>query len=70
MVLSFAVQLIFIGIMGLYIARIFLEVKRRPHHFVRRSIGFTPGWERETNAGQRPAESSAGPLVRARRHPD
>jgi dolichol-phosphate mannosyltransferase len=42
MVLSFGVQLIFIGIMGLYIARIFLEVKRRPHHFVRRSVGFTP----------------------------
>ncbi|HEY2290263.1 MAG TPA: glycosyltransferase family 2 protein [Thermoanaerobaculia bacterium] len=42
MVLSFAVQLIFIGIMGLYIARIFLEVKRRPHHFVQRSVGFPP----------------------------
>jgi polyisoprenyl-phosphate glycosyltransferase len=70
MVLSFAVQLIFIGIMGLYIARIFLEVKRRPHHFVRRSIGFSQVWERETNAGQKPAESLANPLVRARRHPD
>ena len=39
-VLTFAVQLIFIGIVGLYIARIFHEVKRRPHHFVARSCGF------------------------------
>jgi dolichol-phosphate mannosyltransferase len=40
MVLTFGAQLVFIGIMGLYMARLILEVKKRPHHFVQRSFGF------------------------------
>jgi polyisoprenyl-phosphate glycosyltransferase len=49
MVLTFGAQLVFIGIMGLYMARLILEVKKRPHHFVQRAFGFD---------GEAPAERS------------
>jgi len=40
LLLTFGVQLVFMGIIGLYLAKIFLEVKARPLYFVRRSAGF------------------------------
>lgn len=40
--LTFGVQLLFMGIFGLYISKIFIETKRRPPYFIQRSVGFGP----------------------------
>jgi glycosyltransferase involved in cell wall biosynthesis len=38
--LSLGLQLFFLGMFGLYLGKVFLEVKARPHYFVRRFVGF------------------------------
>ena len=38
--LSLGLQLFFLGMFGLYLGKVFVEVKRRPGYFVRRSVGF------------------------------
>ena len=40
LILSLGVQLFFLGMFGLYLGKIFLEVKQRPCYFVKRSVGF------------------------------
>ncbi len=40
---TFGVQLLFIGVVGLYLARIFIEVKHRPEYFVWRSVNYPGG---------------------------
>lgn len=39
-VLSMGVQLTFLGMFGLYLGKIFIEVKRRPLYFVKGTVGF------------------------------
>ena len=38
--LSLGLQLFFLGMFGSYLGKVFMEVKRRPGYFVRRSVGF------------------------------
>jgi glycosyltransferase involved in cell wall biosynthesis len=40
LILSLGLQLFFLGMFGLYLGKVFLEVKDRPCYFVKRSIGF------------------------------
>ncbi len=40
MLLMFGVDLLFMGLFGLYLAKIFIEIKARPLYFIDRSIGF------------------------------
>jgi glycosyltransferase involved in cell wall biosynthesis len=40
MFLSLGLQLFFLGMFGLYLGKVFLEVKARPRYFVRRFVGF------------------------------
>ncbi len=42
LLLSFGVQLVFMGIMGQYLSKVYLEIKARPLYFIRRSVGFAP----------------------------
>ena len=49
--LSLGLQLVFTGMFGLYLGKIFLEVKRRPIYFVKRTVGMGRG-HAETGPGQ------------------
>jgi polyisoprenyl-phosphate glycosyltransferase len=40
LILSLGLQLFFLGMFGLYLGKVFLEVKQRPCYFVKRSVGF------------------------------
>ena len=40
LILSLGLQLFFLGMFGLYLGKVFLEVKDRPCYFVKRSVGF------------------------------
>ncbi len=40
MFLSLGLQLFFLGMFGLYLGKVFMEVKSRPRYFVRRFVGF------------------------------
>lgn len=40
-------QLIFLGLIGEYLGRTYIEVKRRPLYLVRERMGFAPGRGRE-----------------------
>ena len=40
MFLSLGVQLFFLGMFGLYLGKVFLEVKSRPQYFVQKRVGF------------------------------
>lgn len=40
MLLSLGVQLFFLGMFGLYLGKVFLEVKSRPQYFVQKRVGF------------------------------
>jgi len=40
MFLSLGLQLFFLGMFGLYLGKVFMEVKARPHYFVRKFVGF------------------------------
>lgn len=48
------VQLVFLGVLGEYIGRIFLETKRRPHYIIASEVGAP------TVSGTRPGTDSAG----------
>jgi hypothetical protein len=39
LILSISIQLIFMGIMGIYIGKIYFEVKRRPIFFTEEKVG-------------------------------
>lgn len=59
--LSFGVQLLFMGIFGMYIAKIFIETKRRPQYFVSRLIGFEADTLEAQPAAPAPAEGGVEP---------
>jgi glycosyltransferase involved in cell wall biosynthesis len=40
LLMTFGAHLVFMGIMGLYISKLYLEMKARPLFFIRRSVGF------------------------------
>ncbi|MBN2350169.1 MAG: glycosyltransferase family 2 protein [Bacteroidales bacterium] len=42
MILSFSIQLIFMGILGVYVGKIYFEVKRRPTFFTEEKVGDFP----------------------------
>jgi dolichol-phosphate mannosyltransferase len=44
------VQLVFIGVLGLYVSSIFVETKRRPNYIVRETFGFPEGGGQGTDA--------------------
>ena len=46
------INLLMSGIMGLYIGRIYAEVKRRPLYVVEQRIGFAPGQEQTEEKAQ------------------
>jgi hypothetical protein len=57
-------NMIGLGIVGEYLGRVFIEVKRRPPYLVREAIGFEAAPDR--NAGRLPIEPAvAGPDARA-----
>ena len=60
------IQLISVGILGAYIARIYEEVKRRPKFIVDRAVGFEPAQAEPPNVAVLPA---AEPLPDLKRLP-
>ena len=42
MILSFSIQLIFMGVLGVYVGKIYFEVKRRPTFFTEEKVGELP----------------------------
>jgi len=41
-VFSIALQLTFVGILGFYVGKVFMEVKRRPIYFISDTVGYSP----------------------------
>lgn len=60
---TFGVQLLFMGVVGLYVSKIFIETKRRPAYFVQDSIGFEA--PRSLRRPPAPARSAAVPTPAA-----
>ena len=61
------VNMIGLGIMGEYLGRVFIEVKRRPLYLVRQTIGFATPPEGQHDGERRHPEARQRP---ERRHPD
>ena len=52
------------GIIGEYLGRVFIEVKRRPLYLIENQVGFStppPVWDRRLGSGERPAPIAANP---------
>jgi dolichol-phosphate mannosyltransferase len=61
-VLSMGLQLTFLGMLGLYIGKIFMEVKGRPLYFVERVLGKqSAGAMGQRRAEAPPSDEVAGP---------